>query len=76
MTTSSDSRRYILHQGVRYGHILNPKTGYPVIDAPRSVTVIAGTAIEAGALSTLAMLQGERAEIFLSEQNIKSWCVR
>ncbi len=76
LTTSGDSRRFINYHGKRYGHILNPLTGYPVQNAPRSVTVLADSAIEAGALSTLAMLQGERAEAFLSENNVKSWCIR
>ncbi len=76
ITTSGDSRRFLQHNGVRYGHILNPLTGYPVMGAPRSVTVIANTTIEAGAFSTLAMLQGANAETFLSENNVKSWCVR
>lgn len=76
LTTSGDSRRYFLHNGIRYGHILNPMTGYPVLDAPRSVTVLADSTIEAGAFSTLAMLRGAQAETFLSEQNIKSWCIR
>ncbi|NQD36763.1 FAD:protein FMN transferase [Permianibacter sp. IMCC34836] len=76
LTTSGDARRSFVENGVRYGHILNPKTGYPVRNAPRSVTVLADTCIEAGALSTLAMLHGAEAESFLSEQDVRSWCVR
>ncbi|TNF37298.1 MAG: FAD:protein FMN transferase, partial [Gammaproteobacteria bacterium] len=55
LATSGDARRYLLKDGVRYSHILNPKTGWPVPDAPRSVTVIADTCLEAGMLSTFAM---------------------
>lgn len=76
LTTSGDARRSFVENGVRYGHILNPKTGYPVRHAPRSVTVLADTCIEAGALSTLAMLHGADAEHFLQEQQARSWCVR
>jgi thiamine biosynthesis lipoprotein len=61
---------------VRYGHILNPKTGWPVIDAPRSVTVVAGTCTEAGMLSTLAMLAGPEAETFLEAQQVRYQVVR
>jgi FAD:protein FMN transferase len=76
LATSGDARRYLLKDGVRYGHILNPKTGWPVSGAPRSVTVAAATCTEAGMLSTLAMLQGENCEKFLEKENIHFWCMR
>ncbi len=69
--TSGDSRRYVMHRGKRLGHILNPKTGWPVEGAPRSVTVIAGSCLEAGTLSTLACLQGPQAEAFLRQQGVE-----
>jgi FAD:protein FMN transferase len=73
LATSGDSRRFVLHDGVRYGHVLNPKTGWPVMRAPRSVTVAASSCTEAGLLSTLAVLQGARAREFLNEQGVKCW---
>jgi len=76
LATSGDARRFILHDGVRYGHILDPVTGWPIRDAPRSVTVAADTCTEAGMLATLAMLTGAGAEEFLQTQNVKSWCQR
>jgi FAD:protein FMN transferase len=76
LTTSGDARRFLLKEGVRYSHILNPQTGWPVPDAPRSVTVIANTCLEAGMLSTFAMLHGKNAEEFLAEQHVKYWCIR
>ncbi|VAW63516.1 FAD:protein FMN transferase [hydrothermal vent metagenome] len=75
LATSGDARRFLLKDGVRYSHILDPQTGYPVPDAPRSVTVIANTCIEAGMLSTFAMLQGNNADDFLKAQDVKYWCV-
>ncbi len=76
LATSGDVFKFIQHQGIRYGHILNPKTGWPNTDAPLSVTVAAATCTEAGVLSTLAMLQGKEAEQFLDQQGIKYWCYR
>ncbi|MDH5693642.1 MAG: FAD:protein FMN transferase, partial [Gammaproteobacteria bacterium] len=70
VATSGNTKRYIEHNGKRYGHILNPKTGWPIENAPRSVTVLANTCIEAGVLSSLAMLQGADAETFLSEEGV------
>ncbi|MBT8081273.1 MAG: FAD:protein FMN transferase [Gammaproteobacteria bacterium] len=76
LATSGDARRYLARGGVRYGHILDPATGWPIPDAPRSITVAANTCTEAGMLSTLAMLRGAEAERFLDEQSVRYWCRR
>jgi FAD:protein FMN transferase len=73
LTTSGDARRYLLIDGVRYGHILNPRTGKPITGAPRSVTVSAPTCMQAGILSTLAMLQGANASEFLRCEGVAAW---
>ncbi len=73
IATSGDAHRYLLKEGVRYSHVLNPKTGWPVIGAPHTVSITAPTCIEAGMLSTLAMLQGDQAEEFLKLQEIDYW---
>ncbi len=73
LATSGDARRFLLKDGVRYCHILNPKTGHPIMAAPRSVTVAAASCVEAGLLSTLAMLQGADAKAFLEEQQVTHW---
>jgi thiamine biosynthesis lipoprotein len=76
LATSGDARRFLLRDGIRYSHILDPRTGWPVEDAPRSVTVAADTCTQAGMLSTLAMLEGKRAESFLRAEGIRHWCRR
>jgi thiamine biosynthesis lipoprotein len=76
LATSGDARRYLLKDGVRYGHILDPRDGWPVRGAPRSVTVAAGRCSEAGTLATLAMLQGAQAEAWLAAQGVPHWILR
>jgi FAD:protein FMN transferase len=76
LATSGDSRRFLLKDGVRYSHILNPKTGWPVKQAPRSVTVAAPNCLLAGMLATTALLQGADAEPFLQAQRLKYWLVK
>ncbi len=76
LTTSGDARRYLLRDGVRFGHILDPRTGWPVRDPPRSVTVAAPTCMEAGLISTLAMLHGADAEAFLEAEGVVAWWQR
>lgn len=67
VATSGEAYRYVIHEGRRYSHLLDARTGYPVADAPRAVTVAASSCSAAGALSTLAMLQGGQAERFLDQ---------
>lgn len=76
IATSGDARRHIVKDGKRYGHILHPKTGWPVPDAPCSVTVAAASCTEAGILATLAMLHGQQAEAFLAAQDAHYWVMR
>jgi thiamine biosynthesis lipoprotein len=73
LATSGDSHRFLLKDGVRFSHVLDPRTGWPVPDAPRSVTVAASSCTEAGLLSTLAMLKGARAQRFLEENAVRYW---
>ncbi|MEY4590403.1 MAG: hypothetical protein RL497_2479 [Pseudomonadota bacterium] len=56
--TSGNYQRYFLHQGLRYSHILNPKTGWPVV-TPAGVSVVGDNCLIAGSISTLALLMGE-----------------
>jgi len=76
VTTSGDARRFVLKEGVRYGHILDPRSGWPVKDAPRSVTVLEANCTQAGLISTLAMLQGSGAEKFLRRLKVRHWIAR
>jgi thiamine biosynthesis lipoprotein len=75
LATSGDARRFVLVNGRRLGHILDPRTGWPVEHAPRSVTVMAATCTEAGTLATLAILRGAEAARFLEEQGAQHWVV-
>lgn len=76
LATSGDAKRYLLKNGKRYSHILNPKTGWPISNAPSSVTTYAPLCIQAGSLATLALLKGKHAERFLKSQDVKYWCTR
>lgn len=76
LATSGDARRFLLRDGQRYSHILDPRTGWPVPDAPRSVTVAADTCTDAGALATLALLHGAKAEEFLRAEDVIYWVRR
>ena len=76
LATSGDARRFVRQQGHRLGHILDPLTGWPTVDAPHSVTVLAPTCLEAGTLATLAMLAGAAAEELLRTAGVAHHIVR
>jgi len=73
LATSGDTHRFILSDGRRYTHILDPRTGWPVEHAPRSVTVCAATCTDAGMLTTMALLHGSRAAEFLESAGVRHW---
>ena len=58
LASSGDYERCIVLDGVRYGHVLNPKTGWPVRHMA-SVSVVGDLCIIAGSASTIAMLKEE-----------------
>ncbi|MBM3203757.1 FAD:protein FMN transferase, partial [Candidatus Woesearchaeota archaeon] len=58
LASSGDYARCLVIDGVRYGHILNPRTGWPVQELA-AVSVWAGLCVVAGSASTIAMLKGK-----------------
>jgi FAD:protein FMN transferase len=67
LASSGDYERFFEHDGRRYCHILDPRSGWPV-SAWASISVTAPACVAAGALSTIAMLKGEHALDFLATQ--------
>lgn len=56
LATSGDYERCSVIDGQRYGHIIDPRSGWPV-QGLASVSVVAPSCLLAGAVSTLAMLK-------------------
>ncbi|MFM8333609.1 MAG: FAD:protein FMN transferase [Candidatus Methylumidiphilus sp.] len=64
VASSGDYERCLLVDGVRYGHVLNPKTGWPVRHLA-AVSVVADFCVIAGSASTIAMLKEEDGPAWL-----------
>lgn len=57
LSTSGSGTQFFEHAGRRYGHVIDPRTGWPA-EGLYSASVIAPTAAEADALSTAAYVLG------------------
>jgi thiamine biosynthesis lipoprotein len=58
VAVSGDGLRRFEHNGVRYGHILDPRSGWPVANGLRGVSVLAPTCLQAGIYSTAIFVLG------------------
>ncbi len=58
IATSGNYRKFVVENGVKYGHQLNPKTGYPAKNNLLSVTIIANNCLSADAYATGILVLG------------------
>lgn len=69
LATSGNYRKFVEINGVKYGHSLNPITGYPAKTDVLSATVIAEDAMTADALATACMVLGmEKSKKLISTE--------
>ncbi|MBO4213958.1 MAG: FAD:protein FMN transferase [Lachnospiraceae bacterium] len=59
VVTSGTYERYVLIDNLKYHHILDTHTGYPVNNNIKSVTVISDSSLDGDALSTICLILGE-----------------
>ncbi|PHR66476.1 FAD:protein FMN transferase [Pseudidiomarina marina] len=71
VATSGDYRNYFEEDGVRYSHIIDPRTGYPIQHNLVSVTVISETCMDADAYATaLTVMGAEQALAFANQKGL------
>lgn len=70
IATSGDYARCKIVNGQRYGHVLDPRTGWPVRSLA-SVTVIADFCLVAGSASTIAMLKQDEGAQWLRSLGVQ-----
>lgn len=67
VSTSGDYERYVEVDGVRYHHIINPKTGYPAESGVKGVTILSKNGLLSDAMSTACFILGEDEGLELAE---------
>jgi FAD:protein FMN transferase len=68
--TSGDYRNFFVENGVRYSHIIDPRTGYPVANGVVSVSILADNCTLADGLATAVMVMGaERGLALINRLN-------
>ena len=76
VATSGDYRNYFEVDGVRYSHLVDPRSGYPVAHDLVSVTVVHDNCMEADAWATALIVLGrERALALAREQGLAVYAV-
>ena len=77
VATSGNYRNYFEEDGVRYTHILDPRTGKPERTNLLSVTVIAPDCAQADAYATAFMVLGyeKSAEIVKQRPELEAWFI-
>jgi FAD:protein FMN transferase len=70
LASSGDYERCIVIDGVRYGHILNPRTGWPTRNLA-AVSVVADFCVVAGSAATIAMLKDETGPAWLGALGLR-----
>ena len=68
MATSGDYRNYYIKDGKKYGHTINPVTGYPAEQNIVSATIIAPNCMTADAYATAFMAMGVEDACKMAEQ--------
>jgi thiamine biosynthesis lipoprotein len=66
--TSGDYRQFFVADGVRYAHIIDPRTGYPVANRVVSASVVAADCTLADGLATAVMVMGAEKGLALLER--------
>ena len=74
VVTSGNYEKYVVFNGVRYSHIIDPRTGYPATGII-SVTVFAPQAELADALATSVFVMGKEAGLDRINQLPKIECI-
>lgn len=68
LSTSGDYRNFVRHEGRRYGHIIDPRTGAPVEGPLAAVSVVHESCATSSALATALFVLGPEGGLSLARE--------
>jgi len=72
IATSGDYRNFFVYEKMRYSHIIDPTSGYPIKHNLTSVTVLSADCVDADAYATALSVMGEGKGLdFANEKKLK-----
>ena len=74
VATSGSYEKFVVIDGKRYSHTIDPRTGYPV-SGIKSVTIICPNAEIADAMTTPVMIMGVKAGLYMIDQMRDIACI-
>ena len=77
IVTSGNYRKFYVSGGRKYGHTLDPRTGFPARDSLLSATIVMATAGDADAVATWAMVLGFEGarNLILSRNDMEGYLI-
>ena len=76
MATSGNYRNFYMHDGKKYAHTIDPKSGRPVQHNLLSATIVAGDCMTADAFATACMVSGlDSALSFCQANNLQGYFI-
>lgn len=76
LATSGSYRKFVVKDGKKYSHAIDPKTGYPITHSLLSVSVIADDCTTADAYATAFLVMGMDKAIELAKsKNLEIYCI-
>lgn len=75
VATSGNYRQFYYHEGKKYAHTIDPRTGYPVEHNLLSATVVAPSCMLADAWATAFMVMGKDEALAVCEENPELDCL-
>ena len=75
VVTSGDYEKFVIFNGIRYSHIIDPRTGYG-ISIPRTVTVIAENVTAADVMASALSVTGPDGFVHMEGLNMKAFIIQ
>ena len=76
LATSGSYRKFVVREGTKFSHAIDPKTGFPITHNLLSISVIADDCMTADAYATAFLVLGlEKAKTMAAQQGLELYAI-